>query len=122
MLQYLFNKAADLQAFHFIKKRPQNRCFHVKLAKFLRTPILKNSFERQLLEMFYKKVSPEKFANLIGKWLCPNIFQESCIFLKSFTKILRTFSTPPGDGLKYHKIQITYWSKTLNNICIGFCW
>ena len=37
-----------LQA-HVIKKRLQRRCFAVKFAKFLRTPILKNFCERLLL-------------------------------------------------------------------------
>ena len=32
-----FNKVADLQAYNFIKKRLQQRCFPVKFAKFLRT-------------------------------------------------------------------------------------
>ena len=31
------------QAFNFTKKRLQHRCFPVKFAKFLRTPILKKS-------------------------------------------------------------------------------
>ena len=37
------NKIAGLQASKFCKKRLQNRCFSVKFAKFLRTPILKNN-------------------------------------------------------------------------------
>ena len=32
-----------------IKKKPQHRCFTVNIAKFLRTPILKNIRERLLL-------------------------------------------------------------------------
>ena len=34
---------------NFIKKRLQHRCFRVKFAKFLKTPILKNICERLLL-------------------------------------------------------------------------
>ena len=34
---------------NFIKKRPQHRCFWVKFAKLLKTPILKNISERLLL-------------------------------------------------------------------------
>ena len=44
-----FANFTDLQAFNFIKKRLQHRCFPVKFAKFLRRPILKNSCERMLL-------------------------------------------------------------------------
>ena len=43
MLESLFNKVAGPQASIFIKKRLQHRCFSVKLAKFLRTPFLKNT-------------------------------------------------------------------------------
>ena len=44
MLESLFNKVAGPQASIFIKKRLQHRSFSVKLAKFLRTPFLKNTF------------------------------------------------------------------------------
>ena len=37
------------KACNFIKKRPQHRCFHVNIVKFLRTPIFKNICEHQLL-------------------------------------------------------------------------
>ena len=40
MLESLFNKAADLKAFYFIKKRLQQNCLPVNNAKFLRTPFL----------------------------------------------------------------------------------
>ena len=36
MLEFLFNKVAGLQAYNFIKKRLQHRCFAVNIAKFLR--------------------------------------------------------------------------------------
>ena len=39
VLESFFNKAAGL-----IKKRLQHRCFPVSIAKFLRTPILKNTY------------------------------------------------------------------------------
>ena len=54
MLEPLFNKAADLQVCNFIKKGLQHRCFHVITEKFLRTPILKNIYERLLL--FIQKI------------------------------------------------------------------
>ena len=49
MLESFFNKVTGLQVCNFIKKRLQPRCFPVKFAKFLRTPILKGIFERLLL-------------------------------------------------------------------------
>ena len=41
------------QAGNFIKKRLQHRCFPVKLAKFLRTPFLKEHLRWLLLYMLY---------------------------------------------------------------------
>ena len=49
MLESPFNKIAGLQACNFIKNRLQYRCFPVNFVKFLRTPILKNIWERPLL-------------------------------------------------------------------------
>ena len=49
MLESLFRKVANLKASNFIGKRLKHRCFPVKLAVFLRTPILKNIYERLLL-------------------------------------------------------------------------
>ena len=49
MLEALFNKFADLQTGNFITKRLEHRCFPVNIAKFLKTPILKDIFERLLL-------------------------------------------------------------------------
>ena len=48
----LFNKVTGLQAYKFIKKRLQRRCFPVKIGKFLRTPILKNICKQLLLVSF----------------------------------------------------------------------
>ena len=49
MLKSPFNKVAALKAGYFIKKRLHHRCFPANIAKFLRTPILKNSCKRLLL-------------------------------------------------------------------------
>ena len=49
MLESLFNRVAGLQGFNFIKKRLQPRRFPVKFEKFLRAPIMKNIWERLLL-------------------------------------------------------------------------
>ena len=51
-----FNKSAGLQACNFIEKRLHHRCFPVNIAKFLRTPILKNVCKRLLLKLFCIKI------------------------------------------------------------------
>ena len=48
-LESLFNEAAANQACKFTKNRLQYRCFPVKFAKFLRTPVLKINFQQLLL-------------------------------------------------------------------------
>ena len=50
-LESLFNKVAGLEVWDFIKKRLQLSCFPLNIAKFLRTPILKNICERVLLRV-----------------------------------------------------------------------
>ena len=44
-----FNKVAGLRPVSVLKKRLQHRYFPVNIAKFLRTPILRNICERLLL-------------------------------------------------------------------------
>ena len=48
----LFNKITGLQGCNFIKKRLQQRCFPVNIAKFFRIAIVKNIWERQ--ELFFR--------------------------------------------------------------------
>ena len=45
VLESVFTKTAGPQAFNFIKKKLQQRCFPGKFDKFLRIPILKNICE-----------------------------------------------------------------------------
>ena len=47
--QSLFDKVVGLQICNFIKKRLQHKCFSVNIVKFLRTFILKNTYEQPLL-------------------------------------------------------------------------
>ena len=49
VLGSLFNKVVGLQDCKYIKKRLQHRCFVRNLPKCLRTPFLKNIYERLLL-------------------------------------------------------------------------
>ena len=46
MPEFIYNKLAGLKPCNFIKKRLWYRCFPVNFAKFLKTPILMNIFER----------------------------------------------------------------------------
>ena len=50
-LEFLFNKFTGLEVCNFIKRRLQFSCFSLNIAKFLRTPILKNICERLLLRV-----------------------------------------------------------------------
>ena len=52
-LQSLSYKVVGLQVCKFIKKRLPHRCFPVKFAKCLRTPILKNICERPRLHILF---------------------------------------------------------------------
>ena len=47
----LFNKVAGLKAWNVIKNKLQQRCFSVKFAKFLRTPLFTEHLRWLLLEM-----------------------------------------------------------------------
>ena len=53
MLEYLFNKVAGLKVSNFIKTGLQHRCFPANIAKFLRTPFLKNIFKWLLLHLLH---------------------------------------------------------------------
>ena len=52
MLESLFKIVAGLKVYNFIKKRPQNRCFPVNVAKFLILLISKIICERLLFDFF----------------------------------------------------------------------
>ena len=51
-LCWSYFKVLDPEAYNFIKKRLQHRCFLVNIAKFLRAPILKKICERLLLQVW----------------------------------------------------------------------
>ena len=64
MLESIFNKVEGLQP-AIILKRDQQKCFPVKFAKLLRTTILKNIYQRLLLEVSFlkrTKVATDKCA------------------------------------------------------------
>ena len=66
MLKPLLNKIAGLELASFYKKRLQHKCFPVKFAKLLKTPILKNICKRLLREI-YKKAALKNFAIFTGQ-------------------------------------------------------
>ena len=70
VLESLFNKVAGLKACNFIKNRLQRRCFPAKLAKFLRTIVLKNICERLLLnkEVAFCKSCCSALINAVMKY------------------------------------------------------
>ena len=72
MLESLFNKVAGPQSCNFTKKRLQHWCFPVKIAKLLRTSILKNIFEKAL-----PFVSPQNtIAKISGEFGLDKIMTE----------------------------------------------
>ena len=64
MLESYFNKAAGLKVSNFIKKRLQHRCFPMNIAKFLATPILKNTCERLLLRIISRACDLNKYDSV----------------------------------------------------------
>ena len=59
--------------FLFFKKRLQHGCFPVKFTKFLRTPILKNIWERLLLKVLYAfRSNPEEIETHVSEDLIKN--------------------------------------------------
>ena len=57
VLESLLNKVIDLQAYNFIKKRLQHKCFPVSIGKYFRTAILKNINERLLLLICIRSIA-----------------------------------------------------------------
>ena len=57
VLESLFNKVCN-----FIKKRLKHKCFPLNIAKFLRTPTLKNICERLLLK------GSKNFPHMLNGW------------------------------------------------------
>ena len=62
VFESLFNEVAGLQACNFIKKKLQHRCFPVNIAKFLRIPILRNSWK----QLFLTRLYGQKYKQLWG--------------------------------------------------------
>ena len=84
-LESLFNKAAGLLTCNLIKKRLQHRCFPVNIAKFLKTPILKNICEGLLLcEM--KIISKCNYCHALFPLRYEKIIEEQASKIKELTE------------------------------------
>ena len=94
VLKSFFNRVAGLQAWNFIKKRLRHRCFPVNIAKFLRTPILRNIYERLLLEIFI--INP---FHATGFFLSPSKQQET--FASTFAFLIFSGDIEGGQCLKW---------------------
>ena len=73
-MESLFDKVADNEACNFIKKRFQQMCFLVNIAKFFKTAILKNTCERQFLwisESLFKVKFSTLFRTTFTLWKTP---------------------------------------------------
>ena len=88
MLESFINKFSGLKAWNFIKKRLQHGCFPLNIAKFLRTPILKNICERLL---FYLLLSPIPQLKLTTNHRCirSKFRGENCILYQYMNRVLR---------------------------------
>ena len=71
VLECLFNKAAGLQVFNFVKKRLQHGCFSVIIAKVLRISILKNIYFEEHLQ-----TAASVYSNEVLK--CKNCVIKTC--------------------------------------------
>ena len=67
-MESLFNKVAGLKVCNILKKRLQHRCFSVRLAKFLRTPSLKNDLRMTASEYLVNAYVPEQMFLRTSSW------------------------------------------------------
>ena len=88
VLESLFNKVACLRVCSFIKKRLQHRCIPVKLAKFLKTSILKNICEQLPLKIgtLQKKLFTDIFRKIMN-FIIITITFEALKLLLSFCAV-----------------------------------
>ena len=87
MLDTLFDKVTVLKDCNFIGKRIQLRCFSVNIAKFLRTPILKN-FCKRLLLLLLESVMPVCHSmNFVSFTLCNHFLSHFVVIILKFVKL-----------------------------------
>ena len=69
LLESLFNRVAGLKASSFIKKRLQHSCFPLNIAKFLRTPTLKNIYTRLVQESCSLLLDKDALFPQLSEWI-----------------------------------------------------
>ena len=112
MLEFLFNKVADLQTCNFIKQRLQHRYFSVKFAKSLRASFLQNACDC----CFWKYLMNSLFIAQCEWWivsLCGTYWLSSAYFI-----LLRVFNFFLFLSLflffcKFYYL-LRYWGKVAN--------
>ena len=92
MFESLFNKVAGLQPCRFTEKRLQHRCFPVNIANFLRTFILKNIYERSLLNCvpyLLKTCSRANVSYVLTCFMCLRAHVPTCFACLRALRALR---------------------------------
>ena len=88
MLEFLFNKVAGLQAWNIIKKRPQHRCFSLKIAKSLRASFLQNTsggcFWKYLMNSLFIAYGDDESCHCVVRIGSPALISFYCVCFVSF--------------------------------------
>ena len=91
----LFNKVEGLQVCNCIKKRFQHRCFPLNIAKFLKTPILKNICEPPVFTCLTRFTSMFLFLYPLGNtrtlwvlWWFVGVWKRNICLKMGFTTVI----------------------------------
>ena len=88
MLEPVFNKYAGLKACNFIEKRLQHRCFPLKFAKFLRTPLFTEHIRlllwNYLMNSFFIAFKNNEWCHFVVHIVSPAFISFYCVFFASF--------------------------------------
>ena len=91
VLESLFSKVVSLEAWNFIKKKLQHRCFPVNIAKFLRKFYLKNTTGGCFCTLNSSGILNGKLMTYIfNVILCVSIMYFFIFFAISFAEVIKT--------------------------------
>ena len=91
VLESLFSKVVSLEAWNFIKKKLQHRCFPVNIAKFLRKFYLKNTTGGCFCTLNSSGILNGKLMTYIFNIiLCVSIMYFFIFFAISFAEVIKT--------------------------------
>ena len=96
----LFNKVAGPQTCNFIKNRLQLRRFPMKFAKFLRTPVSKNTC-KQLLLIIWMILLVHNNGYIL--WISSSLQVLHCFFHSSFIRLWHRFSLLKDKKNRYRR-------------------